>query len=348
LRRKNLSEEGKGEVIEAVEPFDLNKVYEMLCERLRTMDDKIYHVLDKGKGLPVDKPLEEAIGQTSPANAVPEIWSSDIQRCCIYGKSYFWGSPHLAWHDDIRGGPGDTINLITVGKTYCGTMGCEEPTSTAATIGKVPVTLVQKQCSYKICRTDLEDVVPQTITAINDGLGDCLSHCIDQYMLAQLQVGVNAGTLTAAALGSVKLSGSVIARAIGSVRAGTCEPVALFTHPIAEASLLMDTQFTNAATFGNRDVIAGGKVRNYMGVDIYALPQGTLQINGSLGVAGSGTIRSVMVAKNAFAVGRKRDVGIESEYYAKDQVRYVIASVRFGATIACTDGVFWIHTVDGG
>lgn len=278
--------------------------------------------------------LKEAIGTVSASNAVPEIWAAEVERLSVYPNSAFYNAPYVNWKTDIKGKAGDTINVITVGPVTCVDLACEEPTTTAAIIGKVPVTLVNKACAYMICKTDLEDIVPNTVDTLNEGLASCLASCIDAYFLAQAQIGSNAGTLTEAGM----MKGTVVAKAMGSLQAGTYTPAVLIMHPVVYKGLFQDSQFTNAATFGNRSVIQSGQISSFLGADFIDRPQGTLAIGG-------GTYRSLLMSKGAIAGAIKRNIELETEYVVRLQQKFVLASVRFGGTVAHTNGVFWIQTV---
>jgi hypothetical protein len=281
-----------------------------------------------------DKKLQEAIGPVTATNAVPEVWAAEVERLSQYPASAFWNAPYITWKKDIQGKPGDTVNVITVAPVTCADLACEEPTNTAATVGKVPITLANKVCAYYICKTDMEDVVPDTIDALNEGLSRCLSVCVDNYFLTQALIGSNAGTLTEAGM----MKGTVIAKAMGSMEAGTYEPAVLIMHPIVYKGLFQDSQFTNAATFGNRSVIQQGEIDSYLGVQMVSIPKGTLAVGG-------GTYRSLLLAKGAIAGAKKHEIELETEYVARLQRKYVLASARFGGTVVHPNGVFWILTV---
>jgi len=281
-----------------------------------------------------DPKLQEAIGAVTATNAIPEIWAAEVERLSVYPNSAFWGAPYINWKTEIKGKPGDTVNVITVAPVVCADLGCEEPTTTAATIGKVPITLTNQVCAYYICKTDMEDVVPDTIDKLNEGLASCLDVCIDNYFLKQALVGANAGTYTHTA----GMTGSLIARAMGSMEAGTYEPAVLIMHPVVYKGLMQDSQFTNAATFGNRSVIARGEIDSFLGVQMIERPKGTLAVGG-------GTYRSLMLANGAVAGAIKRGITLETEYVARLQQKFILASVRFGGTVVHTNGVFWIVTV---
>jgi hypothetical protein len=124
---------------------------------------------------------------------------------------------------------------------------------------------------------------------------------------------------------------------MGSMRNGTCEPVALIIHPVVEASLLQDSQFVNAATFGDRSVITGGHVTQYLGLDILTIPKGSL-------LYGAGTYQSLLLSRYAVHAAKKRDMIMETQYDLRLQRKYFLASIRFGKSVACEDGVWWIFT----
>jgi hypothetical protein len=286
-----------------------------------------------GEASPTKK-MQEAIGAVTATYAIPDIWASEVERLSVYPNSAFLDAPYINWKDDIKGKPGDSINVITVGPGTCIDLACEEPTTTAGTILKVPITLANKVCAYYICKADMEDVVPDTIDALNEGLSSCLSECVDNYFLTQAQIGINRGTLTET--GAMK--GTTIAKAMGSMQAGTYQPYVLIMHPVVYKGLMQDSQFTSAATFGNRNVIERGEIDSFLGVQMVEVPKGTLSIGG-------GTYRSLLLAKGAICGAKKHDVELETEYVAREQKKYVLASIRFGGTVVHTNGVFWIVTV---
>jgi hypothetical protein len=141
------------------------------------------------------KKLLETICNVVVTAAVPEIWSSEVSRGCRYPESAFWEASFIDWRNDLYGKPGKEVNIITVGTTACVDLACDEPTTVCPTVGHVPCYLVEKGCAYYICKQDLEDVIPDTIDALNEGLGRCLAVCIDNYFLGQAMI-TNAGTVS--------------------------------------------------------------------------------------------------------------------------------------------------------
>lgn len=273
----------------------------------------------------------EAIGALSAGSAVPEVWARDVFRCCPYPASAFLYAPFIKWHTDIKGKPGDTIHVITVGKATCGTAGCAEPESTAPSIGAIAITLEEYQCSLYVCRNDLEDMVEDTITEINNSLASCLDECIDNAFIANI---MGLGSTLDKGLGTY--DPNWIAEAMGTMRSGTCEPVALIIHPAVEAAFMQNSQFVNAATFGDRSVITGGHIISYLGLDIIVVPKGSL-------IPTVGTYASLMLSRYAVHAAMKRDPTIESQYLVQTQRKYIYASVRFGKSVVCNDGVLWIR-----
>ena len=120
---------------------------------------------------------------------------------------------------------------------------------------------------------------------------------------------------------------------------GAYEPVVLITHPDSISSLLQDTNFVYACRYGNRDVITGGRVLEWLNLQILMVPKGTLSV-------GSGSYDSLLLAKNAIAAAVKHGLRIESEYVVRQQRRYVLATIKFGGTCLHPDGIWWIRSKD--
>ena len=282
---------------------------------------------------PESFPFFEAIGAASAGSAVPEIWAKDVFRCCPYPASAFWGAPYIKWHEDIKGKPGDTVHVVTVGRATCGTAGCAEPASTAPTIGATAITLEEYQCSMYVCRDDLEDMIEDTITELNNALAECIDICIDNAFIANI-IGLGS-TLDK---GTAYITAADIAEAIGTMRSGTCEPVVFIIHPAVESRLMRDSQFVNAATYGDRSVITGGHIIQYLGLDVVVVPKGSLVIDAP------GTYASLMLSRYAVHAAMKRVPSMETQYLVQTQRKYLYASVRFGKSVVCNDGVLWVRT----
>ena len=277
--------------------------------------------------------LSEAIGAADGSAAIPTIWAKDVFRCCPYPASAFWDNPYIKWHDDVHNSPGGTVMVVTVGKASCGTAGCAEPTNTAPTIAAATISMEEYQCSLYLCRNDMEDMVEDTVTELNNSLASCLDTCIDNAFIANI-----IGKGYTVDHGTNIIDPAWIAETIGSVRNGTCEPVFAVMHPVVEARLMRNAQFVNAATFGDRSVITGGHIIKYLGLDIVVVPKGSLVSNAP------GTYRTLIASRYAIHAAKKRDPTIETQYLVQTQRKYVYASVRFGKTVVCREGVWWLLT----
>ena len=282
--------------------------------------------------------LSEAIGSVNPDCCIPEVWADDVERTHIYPGSVFWGAWFVRWEHGIENQPGDKVWICTVGTAVPTTIAaeCTEPTTTGATIDCKYITMTDYACAYYMCKNDIESVKPDLITELNAGLGSCLERQIDNYFFDVARTDdCTAGTL----LSSVPMSGSLIAEAMGSMRNGTYEPVVMITHPVPMSSLLQDSNFVYACRYGNRDVITGGRVLEWLNLQIYFVPKGTLSV-------GSGSYDSLLLAKNALAGAIKHGLRIESEYSVIQQRRYVLATIKFGGTCLHPDGIWWIRSKD--
>lgn len=279
--------------------------------------------------------LTETIGSLDPDCCIPELWADDILRTHVYPGSVFLNAWFINWNRDIENKPGDTVHWCRVGPALAHDLGCEEPTSTAATVDCPSATLSGYGCSYFICKDDIEDVQVGLVDALNEGLGTCLEVRVDNYFFDIALGCTNAGTLVY----NGRMTGSLIAEAMGSMQAGTYEPVKFIMHSVPYKHLMQDSQFVNAATFGNRDVIASGRIKEYLGVEINETPKGTL-------VIGGGTYRSLMLARGALGGALKHGIEVETEYSPRQRRRWVIASIRLGGVCLHNDGIFWVSSVE--
>ena len=282
--------------------------------------------------------LTEAIGSVNPDCCIPEVWADDVERTHVYPGSVFWGAWFLRWERGIENQPGDKVWICTVGTAMATTIAaaCTEPTTVGATIECPYITLTDYACAYYMCKNDIESVQPDLITELNAGLADCLNRQIDNYFFDVARTDdCTAGTL----LSGSAMSGSLIAEAMGSMRNGTYEPVVLITHPVSMSSLLQDTNFVYACRYGNRDVITGGRVLEWLNLQILMVPKGTLSVGG-------GSYDSLLLAKNAIAAAIKHGLRVESEYSVIQQRRYVLATIKFGGTCLHPSGIWWIRSKD--
>lgn len=285
------------------------------------------------------KTLREAIGAQTASSAIPEVWSTEIEILSPEGADGYFLGDIVQWKNTVKGAPGDTVHVPTIAAVASAdiTSGTE-PDFTAATVSSVPVTLTQRGHGFYISKADLEDVIDGSVEGLVKQSKLALMRYVDQYMLASIQASNNncgAGTVTE----TTAMAATVLAKAWGSVTAGSYTPAAVAMHPVPFAKLLQDSSFTNAATYGDDTVIKEARIPRYLGMDVVPLVQGTLDSTG-------GTYKSYMMAKGAIVGARKREMDVEKEYYVKDQRHYVVSAIRFGGTVVHTSAICKIQTVD--
>ena len=304
---------------------------------------KGHKYIEWNEGITNPKVMSEAIGALTGANAIPDVWSSEVERLHVYPNSVFLSVPGLVnWKTDIVGRPGSTVEVPTVEKVVAvAVTDGTEPTATAATVSKVQIALSVIGASYYMTKSDIEDMVPSTIDALNAGLGSAIAEKLDTNFLTYLSApasGTNTrGTLTTAALSSISMTGSLLARAVGSLRAGTYNPAFYICHPQTLISMMQTQAFYDASQFGTREVAERGAVANYFGVDIITTP---------CAYSTGGTYKSLLIAKGALCGVIKRKPEIESQYVIESGRTYIRADLRWGGTIVHGDGVFEINTKD--
>lgn len=346
--------EEKQEEIKTVNIKDLDTKMNQMMEYLKTREPE-----SEGKGivenkteetkpfkevyadwLRSDKPtLREAIAAGTVGSVIPEVWATEIELLSPDGADgYFLGSI-VQWKNTVKGKAGDTIHVPTVGAvTSAAITSGTEPTFTNATVSSVPVTLTQRGHGFYITKADMDDVIDGSIEALVKQSKLSLMRYVDQYMLTSIQADDgNAGAGTVTETGA--MAATVLAKAWGSITAGSYTPAAVVMHPVPFSKLLQDSSFTNAATYGDDTVIREARIPRYLGMDVVPLVQGTLDSTG-------GTYKSYMLAKGAIVGAIKREMDVEKEYYVKDQRTYIVSAIRFGGTVVHPSGIAKIQTVD--
>ena len=291
--------------------------------------------------LKLNESLTEAIGTIAQGGnncAIPEVWSDKIERDHVYPGSVFLGASFMNWYTEIQGRPGAKIYIPRVAPALCVDLECDEPDTVAPVIACPYIELEHDVCAYAICKNDIETVQYGLVDAINESLGSCLEVCVDNYFFGIALSCDNAGTMTHTGA----MSGSLLLEAMGSMQAGTYDPVKVIMHPIPHISLMQDTNFRYANQFGARDVVTGGRLETAYGMEINVTPKGTLQLTGT-----GGTYRTLLLAKGALAGALKHGITIETEYSPRLQKRWVLADIKYGGVCLHPDGIFWIHTFEG-
>lgn len=130
------------------------------------------------------------------------------------------------------------------------------------------------------------------------------------------------------------------------------EPFVLFIAPEQYEQLLKDPQFTNAATFGSRDVVANGEVAQYLGVRIIVTTNVPGKSAGEPGWDGSGNLavnahRCMMIkAKKAVALGWGLEPTLKVfDYPNRGQTRIALETA-YQAKVVFDDAIVWIDVAD--
>jgi len=302
---------------------------------VRTYDEKT-----KKHSYKLSEKLVEAIGTISTTTCcIPEVWADKIERDHVYPGSVFLDAWFVKWYDDIRGKPGDKINICRVAPSICTDLSCDEPATVAPVVACPAIELEHDVCATAICKNTMETVQYGLVDAITEGLGSCLQVCVDNYFFDVALSGDNAGTLVCTG----PMAGSILLEAMGSMMRGTYLPVKAIMAPVPWVSLMQDSNFSYANRFGARDVILGGRLETAYGLEINVTPKGTLLVSES---GGTQTYRTLLLANGALAGAIKHGITIETEYSPRFQKKWIIADIKYGGTRLHPDGIFWIHTVE--
>ena len=313
----------------------------------KTKDEKTFKKMFKEylqTGFWKGQTLSESIGAQTASSAIPALWSTELEILAPDGADGYFLSNVVAWKDDVTGKPGNTVYVQTVAPVTAVTIASgTEPSPTAATVTSVPVTLVQTGHGFLITKADLEDIQDGTMDAIITQSKKSIMRALDGTFLQRIQASDNncgAGTVIQA----TKMAGTCLAVLWGKLMQGSYTPAAVVMHPVPFASLLQDSQFVNAATYGDSTVIRDAKIPRYLGMDIVPLIQNTGTLLNYGGTAG--TYKTYMFAKGVMVGAIKRQMEIEKQYWVPTQSNYIMATIRFGGTVVHTKGIGMFRTVD--
>jgi hypothetical protein len=330
--------EGKGIVEEKLgpnqntTPFDYRVVVAESFRRNHGDIKRTFAELDKLRVIG-GRVQEAAYNASAAGSAIPEIWAAQVVDLLPLKATL---SATLDWHNDIKGKPGDVLNITTL-NTVTFAAGEEQTgaTAQAPTTSGVAVTMGERIAELDISELVLEDATPDLITKINDKLAQAYEWDVDAIAVSWLNSPKASikGTLSEAG----KMAGSVIAKVAGSIRAGTQEPYWLVIHPVQEASLCQDEGFTNASKRGDTSIIKSGRVIDYLGLHILVSPQVS---------STGGTYRAYMFGQDALVAAGKRDLRVQHWWDVVKRQDVVVATGRWGGTIIKPLAVHEIKTVD--
>lgn len=338
LREYNKTEAtGKGEVEEKSDPtqpeFDLNSYLAEACRKSHG-DGNAFKSMLSSKVIDGGKLREADYTPSAAGSAIPEIWADNVLRLTPSRKSALANA--INWHDDIKGKPGEKLYLPTISTVTFGSATEDTaPTDQAPTTSAVAISISERIAGLTISRAVLEDAVPDLFTKINQEIRDGYEWDVDGVAKGWLDSPDTA--LAGTVLEAGAMAGTVIAKAIGSMRAATQEPYFLIMHPVQEASCLQDSQFVDAAEYGDSSVVRGGKVRTYLGIEVHTSPQIT---------STGGTYRAYLLGKDALQASSKRDVTLDTDYDVQTRQHLWAATARWGGTIGNHNQVVEVATVD--
>lgn len=130
------------------------------------------------------------------------------------------------------------------------------------------------------------------------------------------------------------------------------DPFVLFISAQQENALLKDSQFTNAAEYGNNEVVMNGEIGKYLGIKVVvtentpAFTAGGTAYDGG-GVAGASGHRCIMAKPKravAIAFGIKPNITVED--YRSQLEKRVILEMAYGTAVIHPDAIVFIDVTD--
>jgi len=218
------------------------------------------------------------------------------------------------------------------------------PGDTAITVSTVDISFKEVGKMIKLTKTAVENVGENIVRGLIEHLAQGLAlkeekDIIDTIEAASTpEVGKTDDNLTSDDV----LTVSLIAEAIGKLRAKGYAPKWLVIHPEQEVELLKDSQFIEASKYGSNEVLLNGEIGKIFGVRVLVSPYAYK--------AGSANANEVyakhayLLADNAVAFVVRRPPTVEEKYEPTERTRYIIATERYGVAVLNSDAIVKIHS----
>lgn len=274
-------------------------------------------------------------GTADVAGIIPEVWSKQVEEAARPKRVC---RNLIKVNTDLLNKPGDLIRIPRRGTVTAGALAEHGTVTPSLLTYTTALTLTPSEVGAAVAITR-QSVDRGYVNLVGDStveLGEALAQKEDQDIITALSgatsnalFGGNATGTADIAAGDV-LSPSLFAEAIKDIRKNDFEPDAIIIAPEQQWTLSTWPQFTNAATFGGRQVIETGYVPSYMGVKVYT------STNVTSGTGGTGTDIAyhtcyMMDSKRAAAIAVKRNPTVETEYKTLERKHYVTATMEYAA-----------------
>lgn len=144
---------------------------------------------------------------------------------------------------------------------------------TSLSFGQVNVTVGEHGLAVQVSKLDLGYSFESTMNDIAMNMGYAIAKEKDLVIYKACTSGAYATTYSGGVTSGTMTSGNtfntdLIANGITAMRTRDREPKYLLIHPNQEGSLLKNSNFINAATYGGREVILNGEVGRYLGLTV--------------------------------------------------------------------------------
>lgn len=272
-------------------------------------------------------------GTASVAIVIPEVWSRKVEEAARPKRVF---RNLISLNTDLLNKEGDIVwmprrgTVTAAGLTEAGTI-----TPTALTYGTaLKLEPSEVGAGVSVSKQAVERAFVNLLEDATRELGEALAQKEDLDIGTALTAATTNALYGGNATGTADIeSGDVLtptlfAKAILYVRDDNFNPTDIVIAPEQQWQLGTASQFTNAATFGGRELITTGYVPQYLGVKIWT------STNVPSGAAGAGTdvpyhVCVVMDSKRAGAIAVKRNPTIETKYEPLERKHKIAATMEY-------------------
>jgi len=266
-------------------------------------------------------------GETAAGYLNPQVWSRRIED---YAKANLIVAPLGIQNTELLSKPGLQVNiaigaaLSAAALTETDSIDIEKPVYT-----QVVVTPTEYGGAFQITRKEMDRAFINLLEEKAADAGYALAKVKDETIITTISgdandtVRVNSKTGVSALASTDVFDTDTIANAIKTMRANDWNPKYLIVHPLQEGSLLKNSQFVNASTYGSNSVVMNGEIGQYLGLKVFS----TSLISTAAGDAGATVYQALLLGPRAFVIASKRRPTIDSKYEPLDRA-FTVAFVE--------------------
>ncbi|MBA7643675.1 hypothetical protein ES703_51407 [subsurface metagenome] len=282
---------------------------------------------------------------------IPTVWAKKIETAARPMRVF---REHIRFDNSLLNKPGDEVRIPRRSELTAAAIG-EAGTITPSTLTystALVLTPTEYGVAVSLSRQAISRANENLIEAATTELAQALSQIEDTTIRDELNQATSNQLYCGSATGTADitvtdvLTPEKLTLAARELRKNNWNPTDIFLSPEQQYSLGTCIEFTNSASWGNREVITKGVIPQWMGMKVHT----TTNVPSGLG----GTAVDVayhtafcMDSKAAGAIAIKRNISVDVQYEPLSRKRTIAATLDFDSGIINDSAICTITSADG-